>query len=432
MTNIVLMDCHDLGQHLSCYGNTSVSSDNLDQLARDGIRFANSFCTAPQCSPSRAALYTGRYPHNNGMMGLAHHPFSWRLHDDEIYLAEYLQTAGYETVHIGIQHVTDWNENAVKALGFDHALPAHLASEVADNAIKFLEQSHERPFFLILGFFEPHRDSTGGFKVAPPDDSKGVTLPPYIPDTPEARNEFSELQGMIKQMDTAVGQIMATLRHLNLLQNTWVIFTTDHGLAMPRAKCTMYDAGIQTALIMYAPALQIEGGRIIDSLVSHVDLVPTILDTLELPIPENIQGKSYRAVLQGEKQATRDAIYAEKTFHTDYEPQRMIRTQHHKLIWNAEVDIINVPADIMHSPIYPQMVDVLTVERPPFELYDLQSDPNEVDNLAGKPEYATIENNLRQRLLAWMQETSDPLLDGPISSPYYARAVKQLKANGIK
>ena len=432
MTHIVLMDCHDLGQHLSCYGNTSVSSDHLDQLAREGIRFENSFCTAPQCSPSRAALYTGRYPHNNGMMGLAHHPFSWRLHDDEIYLAEYLQTAGYETVHIGIQHVTDWNENAVKELGFDHALPAHLASEVAKNAITFLEQSHERPFFLNLGFFEPHRDSTGGFMIAPPDDSKGVTLPPYIPDTLEAHKEFGELQGMIKQMDMAVGQIIAALHRLNLFQDTWVIFTTDHGLAMPRAKCTMYDAGIKTALIMYAPPLHIEGGECIDNLVSHVDLVPTILDMLELPIPENIQGKSYRAVLQGEKQSTREAIYAEKTFHTDYEPQRMIRTQHHKLIWNAEVDIINVPADIMHSPIYPQMIDLLTIERPPFELYDLHNDPDEVDNLAGKPEYATIETDLRQRLLAWMQETHDPLLEGPISSPYYARGLHQLKANNAK
>lgn len=427
MTHLLMIDCHDLGQHLNCYGWSSVSSDHLNQLANNGIRFENSFCTAPQCSPSRATLYTGRYAHSNGMFGLAHHPFSWRLHDDEVYLARHLQVAGYETAHIGIQHVTDWDEDAVKALGFDHVLPGHLAPEVAASVIQFLERPHNRPFFLNIGFFEPHRDSQGGFKVAPPDDSKGVVLPPYIPDTPEARQEFIELQGVIKQMDAAIGEIMAALQRLDLLHDTWVIFTTDHGLAMPRAKCTMYDPGIRTALIMFAPSLGLTGGKIADQFVSHVDMLPTILEGLNLPIPDTVQGQSYWSLLQNTVYTPREAVYAEKTFHTDYEPQRMIRTEHYKLIWNAEVDIINVPADIMHSPIYPQMIDELTVERPPFELYDLRTDPDEMNNLAGNPEYAQIEDDLRQRLLAWMQETNDPILTGPIASPYYARAIRQLK-----
>jgi len=430
MTNLLLIDCHDLGQHLGCYGKSTVSSNNIDQLAKDGVRFENSFCTAPQCSPSRASLYTGRYPHNNGMLGLAHDPFSWRLHDDEVYLAKYLQDAGYETAHIGIQHVTDSHEESVKSLGFNQVLSGYLAPEIAKSAVEFLQGAHERPFFLNIGFFEPHRDAEGGFRVAPPDDTKGIALPSYIPDTPEAREEFSELQGMIKQMDIAVGAIITTLRQQDLLQDTWIIFTTDHGLAMPRAKCTMYDQGIETALVMFAPPLQIEGGHTFNQLISNVDLVPTILEGLQLPIPQTLQGKSHYKVLKGEEKDTvRDAIFAEKTFHTDYEPQRMIRTKHHKLIWNAEVDIINVPADIMHSPIYPQMIDALTVERTPFELYDLQNDPNELQNCAGNPDYASIENDLRHRLLSWMQQTDDPLLDGPVSSPFYARALRQLKAD---
>lgn len=426
MMNLVMFDCHDLGQHLACYGWSSVPSDNLDQLAADGVRFENSFCTSPQCSPSRAALYTGRYPHVNGMFGLAHHPFSWRMHENEVYLARYLQAAGYETVHGGIQHVTDFTPQAVHALGFDQLLSGYLAPELAESAVTFLEQPHERPFFLNIGFFEPHRDGTGGFKQAPADDGKGVILPPYLPDTPEARQEFSELQGTIRQMDTAVGQVMAALQRLNLLENTWVIFTTDHGLAMPRAKCTMYDPGLKTALIMYAPGAGLTGGRVIRELISHVDMLPTILDGLNLTIPENLQGHSYWGLLQGHDYQPRTAIYAEKTFHTDYEPQRAIRTQQYKLIWNAEVDIINVPSDIMHSPIYPQMIDILTVQRPPIELYDLRVDPDEKDNLAGQPAYEAVENELRQRLLAWMRETGDPLLDGPVASPYYTRAIQAL------
>src|SRR5690606_37821063 len=138
--------------------------------------------------------------------------------------------------------------------------------------------------------------------------------------------------------------------------------------------------------------------KILHNFVSHVDLVPTILEGLDLQIPETIQGESYWQLLQGKNHRARDVIYAGKTFHTDYEPQRMIRTERYKLIWNAEVDIINVPADIMHSPIYPQMIDTLTLERPPFELYDLQTDPNEMHNLAGQQDFASIQDNLRTLL----------------------------------
>lgn len=427
MTNLLVIDCHDLGQHLGCYGWSSVASDNLDMLAQDGIRFENSYSTAPQCSPSRATLYTGRYAHSNGMFGLAHHPFSWRMHNNEVYLARYLQDAGYETAHCGIQHVTDYTDDAIKALGFEHILSAYLAPEVAASAVRFLEQTHEHPFFLNIGFFEPHRDTNGGFKVAQPDNSRGVNLPPYIPDTAEARQEFSELQGMIKQMDAAVGFIIDALKRLDLLDDTWLIFTTDHGLAMPRAKCTMYDPGIETALIMHAPSLGLIGGRVLSYFVSHVDLVPTVLEGLGLAIPGTLQGESYWQLLQGEKRPVRDVVYAGKTFHTDYEPQRMIRTERYKLIWNAEVDIINVPADIMHSPIYPQMIDTLTTERPPLELYDLQHDPQETNNLAGQAAYSRIETDLRARLFQWMRDTDDPILNGPIASPYYARALRQLK-----
>ena len=426
MTNLLLIDCHDLGQHLACYGASGVPSDNLDGLAARGLCFENSFCTSPQCSPSRATLYTGRYAHNTGVLGLAHPPFNWQLADDEIYLAQYLQAAGYETAHTGIQHVVRSTPEAVKRLGFEHVLSGRGAPELAESAIGFLERPHERPFFLNIGFFEPHRDGTGGYQQAPPYDERGITVPPYLPDTAEARGELADLQGDIQRMDQAVGAILAALERLDLLQDTWVIFTTDHGLAMPRAKCTMFDPGLETALIMFAEPFGLTGGRVLPEMVSHVDLVPTILDALGIETPPTVQGRSYWPLLQGGDYQPRTHIYAEKTFHTDYEPQRMIRSRRYKLIWNAEVDITNVPADIMHSPIYPQMIDLLTVQRTPIELYDLHTDPDEMDNLAGKPAYASIENELRQRLLEWMQETGDPLLQGPVASPYYHRAIGML------
>lgn len=427
MINLVMIDCHDLGQHLGCYGWDGVPSPNLDQLAARGVYFENSFCTAPQCSPSRAALYTGRYPHANGMFGLAHHPFDWRMHPTEQHLAQLLKDAGYHTAQIGTQHVTAFTDEAVTALGFDEVRSGFTAQTNAEHAADFLASVDQQPFFLNIGFFEPHRDPDGYFKQAPPDRSLGVSLPAYVPHTPEAEAEFAELQGVIGVMDRAIGQIWDALESNGHLANTWVIFTTDHGIAMPRAKTTMYDPGIKTALITYSQPHGFTGGRVIHDLISNVDIVPTILAGLGIAPPDNLQGHSFWHLLAGEDYTPRQHIYAEKTYHTAYEPQRTIRSQRYKLIWNAEVDIINVAADIQHSPIYPQMIDVLTFERPPFELYDLHTDPNEQHNLAESGDHAEILYQLRCELLTWMEETRDPLLVSPIASPYYQRAIRMLK-----
>ncbi len=431
MTNLVMIDCHDLGQHLACYGWNGVPSPNLDRVAAAGVRFENSFCTAPQCCPSRAALYTGRYPHANGMFGLAHPPFNWRMHDDEVHLAQLFKDAGYHTAQIGMQHVATQAVEPIKQLGFDVVTMLDEAPDVGEQAAAFLGNVEQRPFFLNIGFTEPHRDAGGYFRQAPPDDSKGVSLPPYIPDTPEARAEFAQLQGVIGKMDAAVGVIWDALKANDLLADTWFVFTTDHGIAMPRAKSTMYDPGIETALLMFAEPFGLTGGRVFSEMISNVDLVPTLFEGLGILLPDNLHGQSFWSLLTGEEYTPNAQIFAEKTFHTAYEPQRAVRTERYKLIWNAEVDIINVAADIQHSPIFPQMIDELTQERPPFELYDLQTDPVERENLAGNPAYAEVERDLRERLLAWMQATSDPLLEGPIASPYYDEAKRLLLRNGV-
>lgn len=426
MTNLVMIDCHDLGQHLGCYGWQTVPSPNLDKLAAHGVRFENNFCTAPQCCPSRATLYTGRYAHANGMFGLAHHPFNWRMHDDEQHLGQLMKNAGYATAQIGMQHVTDQVERAVQRLGFDHVQLADDADTIAELVADHLRNSATDPFFLNIGFVEPHRDANGYFRQAPPDRSRGVQVPPYLPQTPEAEEEFAQLQGVIGKMDRAIGRIWRALQANGHLANTWLIFTTDHGIAMPRAKCTMYDPGIETALIMYAEPFGLTGGRIYRELISNVDVVPTILDMLGFPHSERLHGRSFAPLLRGEAYTSREYIFAEKTFHTAYEPQRAIRTDRYKLIWNAEVDIINVPGDIMHSPIYPQLIEQITAERPPLEFYDLLEDPLEQHNRIDEPAYAATVNDLRWQLLNWMKDTGDPLLQGPISSPYYHRALNML------
>lgn len=426
--NILFITSHDLGRHLGCYGRESVTSPSLDRLAATGVLFENSFCTAPQCSPSRASLHTGRHAHAVGMHGLAHSPFSWRLHPDETHLAVLLKTAGYDTALCGVQHLVSTRE--VADLGYDVYRsddPVRPAPELAQEAAAYLRAArrHDHPFYLEVGFYEPHRPYEWG--GAKPDDQHGVAIVDYLPDSSASRTEFAALQGAILQLDTAVGEILAVLEQEGLAGNTWVIFAVDHGLAMPRAKCTLYDPGIEAALLMRWPEADIAGGRRYDFLVSHVDVVPTILEALDLSPNLPLHGRSLWPLLQGEAYEPNSIVFAEKTYHTGYEPMRSIRSEQYKLIVNFEVDTkVSVPDDIREGLIYPEMIDQLTGQRPYLELYDLAADPAETTNLAGKPELAEVEQTLRAQLLEWMRQTDDPLLQAPIASPYYSAALKQL------
>lgn len=428
--NIVFITCHDLGKHLNLYGWHSVNSPNLDALAADSVTFDQHFCTAPQCSPSRAALHTGRYAHANGMLGLAHEPFNWRLHPTERHFAQRLRDIGYRTTVVGIQHLTEGPfllENPDE-LGYECAYPATPAPEMTQQAIKVLREfvSGEAPFYLEIGYFEPHREyDWGGSK---PDNSKGVQLPSYVPDNEVARAEFAQLQGMIQRMDEGVGRIVQTLRDMGHYENTLLIFTTDHGIAMPRAKCTLYDPGIEVALIMHGAFDALRNGRRISTMTSHVDIVPTLLSALAMPHPPDLHGHDLWPLLQGREYTPHDYIFAEKTYHTAYEPMRAIRTDRYKLIVNFAEDVaVNVPADIQNSPIYPFVIPETSQQRPDFELYDLRRDPEERHNLADHPDHAEVQQSLFATLAQWMRNTNDPLLDGVPPSPHYRRMIERLK-----
>ena len=424
--NILLITCHDLGRHLGCYGWGSVPSPTIDGLAKEGVQLTNSFCTAPQCSPSRAALLTGRHAHSVGVLGLAHSPFNWRLEPEQNPFAQRMQQIGYATALIGAQHVTRYED--LPELGYDHWSGVAPAPEIAHRAADYLTSATETtPFYLEVGFEEPHRPYDWG--GATPHNAQGVDLPPYIPNAPPAVADFAALQGAIRVVDRAVGAILERLAVLGLAENTLVIFTTDHGLAMPRAKCTLYDPGIETALLMRWPAAGVSGGRRIQPLISHVDVVPTLLQALDVPLPSRLHGRSFWPLLQGRPFHARDAIFVEKSFHTAYEPMRAMRTDTHKLIVNLESGSrYDVPDDIRRSPIYPLVVDQIAGERSHVELYDLARDPLEQDNLAGYPEVSGVQADLRRRLWQWMEDTDDPLRYGPPRSPYFERSHSWLQS----
>lgn len=421
--HIVSITCHDLGQHLGCYGVQTVHTPNLDALALAGVKFENSFCVAPQCSPSRAALATGRYPHANGVMGLSHGGFGWELHPNERHVASLLREHGYKTHLFGLQHVTQH----VERLGFDRVHGEGLGRDVAAHVANFLRGSlsERRPFYAEVNFFEAHRPyHHGGVK---PDASASVFVPPYLPGGEAAREEMSSLQGAIREVDSAVGSILNALEDSGLSDKTLTVFTADHGIAIPRAKCTLYDPGIEVALIMRWPDGGIGEGRIVPDLVSNVDVLPTLLETAGVPVPEGVEGRSFLPLLRREPQEVRDAIFAEKTFHSYYDPMRCVRTERFKYIQNFESSfLVEVPGDIQQGAIFRTHVGRYSTDRSSLvELYDLQADPLERNNLASEAAFGEVERELKERLWRWMEDTDDPLLHGPVASAAYRRALER-------
>lgn len=444
--NILLITCHDLGRFLGAYGVATVRTPALDALAADGVRFERAFCAAPQCSPSRAALFTGRYPHSNGVLGLTHADFAWDLHEDERHLGRMLLDAGYTTALFGVHHESRAGEPATIAARCGIATLALGGSRevVSDRALAWLDgvAGGERPFYLQLGYFEPHRapatrrEERGyigflGDDLAP-DESRGVTVPPYLADTPGSRAEVAELQGAVRGLDAAVGRVVAELRERGIERETLVLFTTDHGVALPRAKCSLYDPGLEIALILRYPARGWTGGRVIDALVSNVDCCPTLLEAVGLPVGERIQGRSLLAALDGEPFAPRAAIFGELTYHDYYDPRRCIRTERHKLIVNFSA----APAFMDPSQSWARRSTTVVPAAPALayhpllELYDLAADPNEWQNLADDPAHAATLRDLLARLHRWMADTADPLLAGAVTPPLHRRALAALEGAG--
>lgn len=430
--NILLLHCHDLGQHLHCYGVDAVQTPNLDRLAGEGVLFERSFCSAPQCSPSRASIFTGRYPHSNGVMGLTHADFAWDLNAGERHLGQILSEAGYATCGVGVIHET---RSGARRCGFDAYSNASMASAMAEATIARLGDlaRSEKPFYVQAGCIEPHRlppaDPLGdeGFigTHLQPDDSRGVWVPPYLRPTEGTRIELAELQGAVRHMDAQMGRVLQAVDELGLRDKTLVVFTTDHGIALPRAKCSVYEPGLRTSLILRWPVRPgWHGGSRRHEMISNIDDLPTLLEAAGVAAPEAVQGRSFAPLLDGRPYAPREEVFGEITYHDYYDPRRSVRTETHKLI----VNFSSAPAFMDPSQSWRPRSDTMTppnhamAYHAPFELYDLRSDPWEQNDLAGDPARAPVLDELRRRLRAHMEGTADPLLQGAVTGPLHRRS----------
>ncbi len=391
---------------IGCYGNLAVRTPNLDRLARQGMRFTQAMLTTSSCSPSRCSILTGRYPHATGAEQL-----HWPLPAGQVTFVELLRRHGYWTCSAGKWHL---GPAAVKK--FDRVIRG-----VKNNPwLRALRQRPRgKPFFLWAAFVDPHRPYQPG-AVDPPHKPEEVVVPPFLPDVPEVRRDLALYYDEISRMDQHIGQVLEELQRQGVAEETFVLFISDNGRPFPRCKTTLYHSGIKTPWIVRYPKL-VRPGSVTGSLVSAVDIAPTILELAGVPVPETVQGRSFVPVLKDPGATIRRCAFAEQNWHDFTAHRRAVYDGRYKYIWNAYPELpMTPPADAVASPTYqamlrlhargklrPEQATCFRKPSPREELYDTQADPYEMHNLAGDPRYRQVLKRLRRELQNWKQATGD-------------------------
>jgi len=424
--NIVFLFSDDHSRpDLGCYGNTAIRTPILDALAAGGLRFDRAYVTSPQCSPSRASILTGRTPHAVGAS---------RLHvnapEGTPSVPRLLKEAGYFTgalrkVHQGhIQKEFDYYGNHHAPLGaFFEARPK------------------DRPFFLWFGSTDPHRDYEPG-AVDPPHDPASLQVPDFLADTPETRADLALYYDEIGRFDRECGEIIALLEREGVRNNTLIVMAGDNGMPFPRAKATLYEPGINVPLIAQWPGV-IEGGRSTAALVTLMDLARTWLDAGQAAIPAAMEGASLLPLLRGEKAQVHEMVFSERNWHDNWDPVRCVVDARYKLIQNYRLDVGCIPSlDLLRSPSFQSIRELAEKDlldgplrwyhattRPQVELYDLEADPGEWNNLAGAPEHRDRVEAMQKALGQWMNATNDFL--PPPAAAYGKDRAETLNGNAI-
>lgn len=436
--NLVLFVADDLSPDAGCYGNTVVKTPHLDRLAAEGTRFTHAFCTTASCSPSRAVLLSGQHNHANRQYGLEHAAHHIRADEKLRTLPVMLKEAGYRTARIGKLHVGP--EDAFK---FETALKGQPRNpvEMADSCLDLLKAKDEKPFFLYFCTTDPHRSGQRADELSGKPDRFGnrpqgwpgvetvkydpdkIVVPPFLPDTPTCRQELAQYYQSVSRVDQGLGRLVKNLKETGHWHNTLIIFLSDHGIAFPGAKTTVYEPGLRCPCVVRSPD-QKKRGVVNDAMISWVDITPTLLDAASaMPKKHDFHGRSFLSVLAEEKPEGWDRVFASHTLHevTMYYPMRAVRTRQYKLIWNLASPLsFPFASDLWESAtwqdILPKGPNALygkrTVkayrQRPTFELYDLTKDPHEIHNLVNSPDHDQPLENLKRALQEFQEKTKDP------------------------
>ena len=396
--NIVWIMMEDWGYQLSCYGEKGIQTPNIDNFASEGIRFVNSFCTAPVCSPSRSAMITGF--HQNYIGAHQHRtapddkkPLPYGIKP----ITHLLEEAGYFTCFMQARK-TDLN--------FTLDRPVYQGED-------WSERAEGQPFFAQITFPGTHR--TWHRDPLRPIDFNDVVLPPYYPQTDFAKMDWANGLESAQIVDRQIGELLTRLDNEGLTSNTLVFIIGDNGGCMPRGKQFLYDGGIQVPILIRWPD-KIKPGQVREDMVSTIDISKTILDIAGVDPPHPLHGMN---LLDGSTKSRKYIFASRDKMDECHDAMRAIRSDEYKLIHNlmperaycqfnrykensypvlALLNVMNMKGELT-----PDQAKFMAASKPEFELFHMKNDPYELNNLADAPEYQTIKAELLKELNNWRE-----------------------------
>ncbi len=453
--NIVIVIADDLSPTLGCYGDMAAVTPNIDRLASDGTLFRHAFATTASCSASRSVILTGLHNHRNGHYGHLHSYHKFSSFPWVKTLPVMLANAGYRTARVGKHH-----NGPEEVYFFEEKIKGNGRStvEMANNCEEFIKAESEKPFFLYYATSDPHRG--GGTATELPHkpnrfgnkpnkgaypgvkevfyDPAKVSIPHFLPDTPETRAELSQYYQSTSRVDQGLGRLVEILKKAGKWENTLILFTSDHGMAFAGGKTTVYEGGLRVPFVVRNP-YQKERGNTNNAMISFVDIMPTLLDfaggydaknRAAKPAlaslkkgPYRFHGRSFLPILAGKNPEGWDAVNASHTFHEIqmYYPMRVVRDRKYKLIWNIAHPLpYPFASDLWAAPSwqaqwnkgqsapYGKKTVREYIHRSQFELFDISADPNEAVNLAADKKYAPILEEYKAMLKKFQSSTQDP------------------------
>jgi len=436
--NIIFAISDDQGfPYAGAYGNRFVNTPGFDCVASEGLLFNNVYCAAPQCSPNRACILTGRYLWQIAEAGTHASLFPAHLN----IFTDLIMEGGYDMASTG----KTWGPGTVDTVNrlknktlFGKYYSTDNEAEYWKEFQKFVkEKDPDKPFFFWYGTNDPHRSFDQGSGLASGKKMEDVVVPPYLPDCDIVRSDFLDYAVKIERFDSNLVQILRILEEMGELDNTLIIVTSDNGMHYPRAKGNANDAGVHVPMAVRW-GNKIPAGQVIDDLISHIDLAPTILDIADVPAYPEMEGKSFLDLMldpeSAKREPFRESLFYGRERATSARPNnvgypaRTIRTQQYQLIWNMKPDRFpsgnrlneNEAAGVLKEMIRLKDVDPQGQKmyedafgfRPEFQLYDMISDPHAMVNLAGKPEYKEIFDDLLKSLEKQLRDNGDPRMSG--------------------
>lgn len=415
--NIIVFIADDAGLDFGCYGNHSIKTPNIDRIAQQGVRFQNAFLTSPQSSPSRTSMMTGMFAHTIGTEDL-HSP----LDDKTRMMPSYFKEAGYFT---GSMLKTHWGPNGDKQ--FDRMIPGgylpnqgDLTEETFLNYERFIEDSGNDPFFLWVGFMDPHRPYNREVCPQKNDPAKAI-VPPFLFNGEDTRRDLADYYDEISRMDDHVGRMISFLEKKRMIENTIIVFLSDNGRPFPRCKGTLYDSGIQTPLVFMWKGKFPENEVHSNGLVSTIDLAATLLHFSGVKMDDGVYSESFHELLFNPSARGREYVFSERNWHDTDEYIRCVRTENMKLIYNAYYNLPHGTAMDLSSSLSwyelkkaqregvlrPDQSQIFVSPRAMVEIYDLAKDPDELDNVADISSYVVAGKKLANLLIDWQKDTKD-------------------------